>query len=68
MMGRNTFETVLGFDGEWPYDKPIVVMSSSLQEIPARAANCEVFSGTPTDVVALANERRRGSLREPGSP
>ncbi|MFN4116305.1 MAG: hypothetical protein ACK4F7_07380, partial [Inhella sp.] len=23
VMGRNTFETVLGFGGEWPYPKPV---------------------------------------------
>lgn len=31
VMGRGSFETVLGF-GQWPYQKPVVVMSRSLQE------------------------------------
>ena len=34
LMGRNTFETVLGFDVEWPYQKPVFVLSNSLNEIP----------------------------------
>lgn len=35
VMGRNTFETVLGFD-EWPYEgKRVVVLSHSLGDIPA---------------------------------
>lgn len=34
LMGRNTFETVLGFDVEWPYQKPVYVLSNSLKEIP----------------------------------
>ncbi|MEM7223271.1 MAG: dihydrofolate reductase family protein [Pseudomonadota bacterium] len=31
VMGRNTFETILTF-GEWPYTKPVVVMSSELTQ------------------------------------
>lgn len=34
IMGRNTFETVCGFDMDWPYDKPVFVLSNSLTEIP----------------------------------
>ena len=33
VMGRNTFEKVLTF-GDWPYDKPVFVLSNSLTEIP----------------------------------
>ena len=34
VMGRTTFETVLGFDVEWPYDKPVFVLSNTMNEIP----------------------------------
>lgn len=34
VMGRRTFETVVGFDVDWPYDKPVFVLSNSLNEIP----------------------------------
>ena len=34
VMGRTTFETVLGFDVEWPYDKPVFVLSNTMKEIP----------------------------------
>ncbi len=34
VMGRTTFETVLGFDVDWPYKKPVFVLSNSLNEIP----------------------------------
>jgi len=34
VMGRTTFETVLGFDIDWPYKKPVFVLSNSLKEIP----------------------------------
>ncbi len=34
VMGRTTFETVCGFDMEWPYEKPVFVLSNSLNTIP----------------------------------
>lgn len=34
LMGRKTYETVLGFDTEWPYEKAVFVLSTSLKEIP----------------------------------
>ena len=30
VMGRATFETVLGFDVDWPYTKPVVVVGRSM--------------------------------------
>lgn len=36
IMGRNTFETVCGFDIEWPYEKPVFVLSNSLGKIPKK--------------------------------
>lgn len=38
IMGRNTFETVLGFT-EWPYTKPVYVLSTSLKTIPEKLKN-----------------------------
>ncbi len=34
VMGRTTFETVCGFDMDWPYSQPVFVLSNTLQEIP----------------------------------
>jgi len=34
VMGRNTFETVLGFDMEWPYQVPVFVLSNTLSKVP----------------------------------
>ena len=34
IMGRTTFEIVCGFDVDWPYDKPVFVLSRTLSEIP----------------------------------
>jgi len=33
IMGRNTFETVVGFD-QWPYSKPVFVLSNNLKKPP----------------------------------
>lgn len=34
VMGKTSFETVLGFDIDWPYNKPVFVLSHSLKAIP----------------------------------
>jgi len=34
VMGRTTFETVCGFDIDWPYSKPVFVLSNKLTVIP----------------------------------
>ena len=34
VMGRKTFETVCGLDVDWPYTKPVFVLSNKLNEIP----------------------------------
>ncbi|APD07554.1 uncharacterized protein UJ101_02051 [Flavobacteriaceae bacterium UJ101] len=36
VMGRTTFETVCNFGGEWPYRKPVFVLSHSLKEVPEK--------------------------------
>lgn len=57
VMGRRTFETVLGLVEEWPYDKPVIVMSRTLTQLPAHVAACEIYSGTPAEVIALGETR-----------
>lgn len=34
LMGRRTFEKVCSFDIDWPYNKPVYVLSNSLAEVP----------------------------------
>ena len=36
VMGRTTFETVCNFDIDWPYQKPVFVLSTTLTEIPEK--------------------------------
>lgn len=53
VIGRKTFETVLGFDG-WPYgDKRVVVLSSSPVDFSKVVGGvAEQMGGAPADVVA----------------
>ncbi|MFT5699927.1 MAG: dihydrofolate reductase [Desulforhopalus sp.] len=34
LMGRKTYETVLGFGGQWPYTKSVFVLSNTLTSLP----------------------------------
>jgi dihydrofolate reductase len=53
VIGRNTFETVLGFD-PWPYgQKPVVVLSSRAIDLSAAAeAVVEHMDGPPEQIVS----------------
>jgi len=58
VIGRKTFETVLGF-GVWPYgEKPVVVLSTRPAEVtPPAGAVCDAMSGTPREIVATLAQR-----------
>lgn len=34
VMGRNTLEAVLSFDCDWPYTKPVFVLSNTMTKVP----------------------------------
>lgn len=58
IMGRNTYETVAAFDMDWPYKKPVFVLSNSLKKFPEELAD-KVFpiSGTPQQIIEeMANK------------
>ena len=57
LMGRRTFETVLGF-GEWPYSKPVFVLSSTLTGVPERLkGKAEVVNGPLTGILSSLEAR-----------
>ncbi|WP_394211294.1 dihydrofolate reductase family protein [Enterovibrio calviensis] len=58
VMGRNTFETVCGFGIDWPYSKPVFVISHTLKCIP-KAYEDKVFlvSGDIKEIVTNLNEQ-----------
>lgn len=52
VMGRTTFETVCGFDIDWPYTIPVYVLSRSLREIPEKyASHAFLVKGTLKEVL-----------------
>jgi len=57
VMGRNTFETVLGFD-EWPYTKPVIVLSHQLKTVPDRVrGQAEIMAGDVVQIERQLNQR-----------
>lgn len=52
VMGRRTFETVCSFDMEWPYHKPVFVLSSTLKSLPGElSGKAELILGTPGGIL-----------------
>jgi len=57
IMGRNTFDLVASFEGDWPYTKPVIVLSNSLKEIPKGYEDkIHLMNGEPNDVLTKAKE------------
>ncbi len=58
VIGRKTFETVLGFDA-WPYaGRHVVVLSSNPSALRApQGSDCEFLSGEPAEIAALLSAR-----------
>lgn len=62
VMGRNTFETVLGFNIPWPYEKPVFVLSNSLKEVPDKLKDkVKIVSGSLSKILEEIN--REGYVR-----
>ena len=58
VIGRGTYDTVIGFGG-WGYGKkPVVVLTAKPELVrPPKEAVCEVMSGEPASIVAHCAER-----------
>ena len=58
VMGRKTFEKVCGFDCDWPYSKPVFVLSNSLSSLPhGYNGKVELISGSISDVLAVIHRK-----------
>ena len=63
VMGRITFETVCGFDVDWPYQKPVFVLSNSLKEIPEKLKDkTHLVKGNLTDILEQLHQRGLSKL------
>jgi dihydrofolate reductase len=63
LMGRKTFETVLGFGVEWPYKKPVYVWTSALKKIPSELEG-KVFyiNGTPETIISTLGNNHHNNI------
>ncbi len=53
VMGRVTMETVLGFGIDWPYTKPVFVLSSTMTEVPEELIEkVEIVNGDLNEIVS----------------
>ena len=58
LMGRKTFETVCSFDIDWPYQKPVFVLSQTLQEIPGKyQEHAFLVKGSLREVLAHIHQK-----------
>ncbi len=58
VMGRTTFETVLGFDVDWPYQKPVFVLSKTLNSIPeSHKGKAFLVKGSLPEVLEQIHQR-----------
>lgn len=63
VMGRKTYETVCGFGGDWPYSKPVFVLSHSLKTIPEKLAKkVHLLAGSPVEVLENIHAKGYGKL------
>eukprot|EP01029_Cantina_marsupialis_P022889 TRINITY_DN561_c1_g6_i1.p5 TRINITY_DN561_c1_g6~~TRINITY_DN561_c1_g6_i1.p5 ORF type:complete len:179 (+),score=9.91 TRINITY_DN561_c1_g6_i1:1653-2189(+) len=63
VMGRSTFEMVCSFDIEWPYTKPVFVMSNSLSELSQEyKGKAELVKGTITEILESIHGKGYHSL------
>ena len=63
VMGRVTFETVCGFDIDWPYKKPVYVVSNTLNEIPAKLnGKVELLKGALPEILNQIHDNRHYRL------
>ncbi len=63
VMGRNTFETVCSFDIEWPYSKPVFVMSRTLDSLPKKYQNnASLVKGSITEILSELEQKGYTSL------
>lgn len=52
IMGRNTFEMVCSFDMDWPYIKPVFVLSNTIKTLPEKYQdNAALLKGSITEIL-----------------
>ncbi len=53
VMGRKSYEIILSFGGDWPYETPVTVLSNTLTALdPHLPDRVQLMAGTPNEIVA----------------
>lgn len=59
VIGRTTFETVCSFDIDWPYQKPVFVLSNSMTTMPEKyIGKAELIKGTLKEVLDIIHRKK----------
>jgi dihydrofolate reductase len=62
ILGRNTYEAVLGFES-WPYNQPVFVLSNSLNKIPQELeGKVEIVNGELKSILDTLKARKIHNL------
>jgi len=57
IMGRKSFDFLCSYDGDWPYTKPMYVLSTTLNRIPSRLQDkATLIQGTPQEILATLHK------------
>ena len=58
IMGRKTFETVCSFDCDWPYSKPVFVLSYSMKTTPeGYEGKVELIKGSAAEIIEAIHQK-----------
>ena len=63
VIGRKTYETVCGFDIDWPYQKPVFVLSNSMDSMPEKhRGKAELVNGSLKEILEIIHKKKCFSL------
>ena len=58
IMGKNTYNKVCSFGGDWPYTKHVFVLSNLLKELPIEHYNkVTLLQGSPTEILKIVRQK-----------
>ncbi|MCK0147103.1 dihydrofolate reductase family protein [Arenibacter sp. F26102] len=58
VIGRKTFETVCGFEVDWPYAKPVFIVSSTMESLAAEYRDkAELVKGSLTEILKQIHDK-----------
>lgn len=58
ILGKTTFQTILGFNIPWPYLKPVFVLSNTLTEVPSELKQkVTILKGNLTDILKVIHNQ-----------